>query len=85
MVAGGGLATVSVVARLAGAGPDGVLGSLLAQPAIVTVPVAFVVMVAVSRATAQRIPTTVGRTLMRLHAPERLGLGELRRAVRSSD
>jgi hypothetical protein len=42
------------------------------------VPLAVLTMVLVSRATASRIPSGVGRTLLRLHAPERLGLGEMR-------
>jgi hypothetical protein len=51
---------------------------------VVTVPLAFAVMVVVSRRTANRVPPTVGRTLLRLHAPERLGLGDARRPARSA-
>ena len=65
-------------ATLCGVRLDGVVGTLLAQPAAVSVPAAVIVMVPVSRATASRIPAQVGRTLLRLHAPERLGLGEMR-------
>ena len=36
----------------------------------------------VSRSTPQRVPANVGRTLLRLHAPERLGLGDARRGAR---
>jgi hypothetical protein len=36
--------------------------------------VSFAVMVGVSLATSHRIPADVGRTMLRLHAPEALGL-----------
>jgi cation/acetate symporter len=45
---------------------------VLAQPALVTVPVAFAVMVAVSLVTAR--PLQVSRTMVRLHTPEQLVL-----------
>ena len=79
MCAGGGLALAAAALSLGGVAPSGWPGALLAQPALVTVPVAFVTMVAVSRATAERVPPHVARTLLRLHAPERLGLGDLGR------
>lgn len=84
VAAGGGLAGAAVAATLLGATLPGWPGALLAQPALVTVPVAFAVMVLVSRATSSRVPPAVARTLMRLHAPERLGLGDLNRAGRPS-
>jgi hypothetical protein len=49
---------------------------VLAQPAAFTVPVAFLTMVVVSRRTRDRVPTGVSRILLRLHAPDRLGLAE---------
>ena len=74
LVVGGGLSTVAVLATLSGLADRGWTGSLLAQPAAWTVPVSFAVMVGVSLATRQRIPADVGRTMLRLHAPEALGL-----------
>lgn len=50
-------------------GPD-TTPDWLAQPALWTVPVAFVTMVLVSRATAARRPATASRVLARLHTPE---------------
>ena len=47
---------------------------LLAQPAIVTVPVAFAVMVVVSLV-RRRLPAGLRPTMLNLHAPDRLGLG----------
>ncbi|GLZ46502.1 cation acetate symporter [Actinomycetospora sp. NBRC 106375] len=84
MLVGGGLATLAVGSTLAGVAPGGWVGVLLARPALVTVPLTFLVMVLVSRSTPQRVPTNTGRTLLRLHAPERLGLGDARRGTRSS-
>ncbi|WP_433800989.1 cation acetate symporter [Actinomycetospora sp. CA-084318] len=75
---GGTLSLAAAVTTLAGVRLDGVVGILLGQPAAVSVPAAVITMVVVSRATASRIPAQVGRTLLRLHAPERLGLGEMR-------
>ena len=78
IVVGGVLSLGAALATFTGVRLDGVVGTLLAQPAAVSVPAAVIVMVTVSRATVSRIPAQVGRTLLRLHAPERLGLGEMR-------
>jgi Na+(H+)/acetate symporter ActP len=82
MVVGGGVAVAAVGSTLAGLDPGGWAGVLMARPALVTVPLTFLVMVVVSRSTPQRVPANVGRTLLRLHAPERLGLGDARRGAR---
>ena len=50
------------------------LGLLLYRPAIATVPAAFLTMVLVSRMTRSEVPADVDDVLLRLHAPERLGL-----------
>ena len=52
--------------------PGGWAGALLAQPAAWSVPVAVLVMVAVSLATADREPAHARRFLVRLHTPESL-------------
>jgi cation/acetate symporter len=49
------------------------LAVILAQPAIVTIPVAFAVMVTVSRL-RPRLPAEVGVKMLQLHIPDRLGL-----------
>ncbi|GAA4868178.1 cation acetate symporter [Actinomycetospora straminea] len=82
MLVGGGVAVAAVGSTLAGVAPEGWAGVLLARPALVTVPLTFLVMVVVSRSTPHRVPANVGRTLLRLHAPERLGLGDARRGAR---
>jgi cation/acetate symporter len=57
---------------------NGPLDSLLTQPAIVSVPLAFAAMIAGSLATAA--PADVGAHMLALHAPEGLGLEVLDRA-----
>jgi Na+(H+)/acetate symporter ActP len=71
---GGGLSGVAVGSALLAAVPPGWIGVLLHRPAAVTVPAAFLTMVLVSRFTRSEIPAGVDRSLLLLHAPERLGL-----------
>ncbi len=47
---------------------------VVAQPAAWTVPLAFATMVLVSLATRRYLPSAVGATMLRLHAPESLHL-----------
>jgi Na+(H+)/acetate symporter ActP len=71
----GGLTSAGAVAvSLAGFVDTGWLGVLLYRPAIATVPAAFVTMILVSRLTARQRPVDADQVLLRLHAPERLGL-----------
>jgi Na+(H+)/acetate symporter ActP len=71
----GGLTSAGAVAvSLAGFVDNGWLGVLLYRPAIATVPAAFVTMILVSRLTARQRPVDADQVLLRLHAPERLGL-----------
>jgi Na+(H+)/acetate symporter ActP len=74
VLVGGVLSTVAVLLSLFAPLPEGVLGLLLARPAIVTVPAAFLTMVLVSRFNRSEVPSDVDDVLLRLHAPERLGL-----------
>ncbi|MCW0213778.1 MAG: cation acetate symporter [Pseudonocardia sp.] len=74
VLAGGILAAGAVGVSLAGIAGTGVLGVLLYRPAIVSVPVAFATMIVVSVLTARERPTDVDAVMLRLHAPERLGL-----------
>lgn len=73
LVVGGTLASGAVLVTIAG-GSAGLAGALLAQPAAWTVPTAFAVMILVSLATRRSVPASVGRTMVRLHTPERLVL-----------
>ena len=74
LIVGGVLSTGAVLVTVLGGVRTGWLGVLLAQPAAVTVPVAFVVMIAASRLSAHRVPEDIGRILIGLHAPESLGV-----------
>jgi Na+(H+)/acetate symporter ActP len=87
LLVGGGLAIMAVALTISGSSEGGWSGALLAQPAAWTVPTAFLVMVVVSLLTPRRIAAGVARTMVRLHAPESLGLnrgdGPSSRRVRS--
>jgi Na+(H+)/acetate symporter ActP len=74
VLAGGVLSTSAVLASLLVPLPASLMGLLLYRPAIVTVPVAFLTMAVVSRLTRSEIPSDADDQLLRLHAPERLGL-----------
>ncbi|GAA4688586.1 cation acetate symporter [Pseudonocardia yuanmonensis] len=74
ILAGGILSAGAVSVSLAGIGGAGWAGVLLYRPAIVTVPMAFLVMIVVSLATRKHRPANTDALLLRLHAPERLGL-----------
>ena len=75
ILAGGGLAVAAVLPAAAGVLSPG-WQEVAAQPAAFTVPLAFLTMIVVSRRTKDRVPTEVSRILLRLHAPDRLGLAE---------
>ena len=71
---GGVLAGSAIALCLAGYDQPGLAGVLMERPAIVSVPAAFLVMVDVSVATSKGCPASADQLLLRLHAPERLGL-----------
>lgn len=75
IVVGGGLALAAVLPAAAGV-ISAEWRPVLAQPALFTVPLAFLTMIVVSRRTSDRVPVDVYRILLRLHAPDRLGLSE---------
>jgi cation/acetate symporter len=70
MLVGGALSGAAVLSVMVGATAPGWTGALLAQPALLTVPIAFATMVAVSVADRARVPLHVGRAMVRLHLPE---------------
>ena len=75
MLAGALVATSGILAGLILGEPGGVGGALLAQPAIVSVPIAFVAMIAVSlRSRGGTTPPDA--EMLALHAPEGLDLPE---------
>ena len=74
VLVGGVLSTGAVLATLLMPLPTTLVGVLVFRPAVVTVPAAFLTMVLVSRFTRKQRPADVDAVLLRLHAPERLGL-----------
>jgi cation/acetate symporter len=73
MVCGMTIATAAILTGLALGDPStGAGAALLAQPAVVSVPIAFLVMIAVSLADPHRIDAST--EMLALHAPEGLGL-----------
>ena len=74
MAVGGSLSVAAVAATLVERQPAGWLGAVVAQPAAVTVPAAFVTMALVSLATGGRTPRHVAQTMVRLHTPETVAL-----------
>ncbi|MCS0639851.1 cation acetate symporter [Streptomyces sp. LP05-1] len=72
LVTGGGAALAAVLVTRVGLAPDGWPHTLLAWPAVWSVPLGFLTMVAVSLATPARIPPGTPATLARLHLPEEL-------------
>ncbi|MFE3289653.1 cation acetate symporter [Rhodococcus sp. NPDC059234] len=79
LVTGGLLSGAAATATALGAFPGGGWGdwpsAVLGYPAAVSVPLAFAVMVVVSRLTRASVPADVGRIFTRMHVPERLGVG----------
>jgi Na+(H+)/acetate symporter ActP len=80
MIAGGVVAVGAILAGVASNAQSagGALSAILTQPAIISVPVAFMSMIAVSLVT--RCSTDPGPQMLALHAPEGLGLEALERA-----
>jgi Na+(H+)/acetate symporter ActP len=74
VLVGGGASVAAVLVTLLADPFPGWLGTLTAQPAAWTVPLAFFVMVVVSMATRHRVPASVAATMLRLHAPDALRL-----------
>jgi cation/acetate symporter len=75
MIAGGVVATGGIIAGLALSEPSGVVGALLAQPAVVSVPIAFIAMIGVSLASGRDFEPDA--EMLALHAPEGLDLPDL--------
>ncbi|MDN5918323.1 MAG: cation acetate symporter [Pseudonocardia sp.] len=73
VLAGGVTSALAVVVSLVTRSENG-WSVLLYRPAIISVPLAFLAMVLVSLATRASRPVDAGQLLLRLHAPERLGL-----------
>jgi Na+(H+)/acetate symporter ActP len=79
LVVGGAASGTAVALAIAGAVDEAAFGGWAAvavgYPAAVTVPLAFVTMIAVSRLTRRSAPPDVAQIFARMHVPERLGMG----------
>ncbi|MEV8534094.1 cation acetate symporter [Streptomyces sp. NPDC051211] len=72
LVTGGGAALSAVLTTRAGLAPEGWVHTLLAWPAVWSVPLGFLTMITVSLGTRGRIPRNAAATVARLHLPEDL-------------
>ncbi|WP_328540691.1 sodium/solute symporter [Streptomyces sp. NBC_00344] len=70
LLLGGGSALLAVAVTMGGAAPHGWAHTLLAWPALWSVPVGFLAMVLVSLATPGRIPAGTSAAMARFHLPE---------------
>ncbi|MET7773895.1 cation acetate symporter [Nocardia sp. NPDC005366] len=74
-LASGGATAISVAGGVSDEPAGGWPAALLGYPAAISVPLAFTAMVLVSKVTRGQDGRTVGRVFVRMHAPERLGMG----------
>jgi cation/acetate symporter len=72
LILGGGASSVAVVLTMVGVGKTGWPAVLLGEPAIWTVPLAFLTMLGLSLATPRAMPHDVTTKLLALHLPERV-------------
>ncbi|HEX6359853.1 cation acetate symporter [Actinophytocola sp.] len=74
IVVGGGLVlTALVISTISGLTGDWAPG-VIDQPALITVPAAFLTVILVSKMTPAKIPSDVAQIRLRMHAPDGLGL-----------
>jgi Na+(H+)/acetate symporter ActP len=72
LVLGGGTSSIAVILTMLGVGKTGWPAVLLGEPAIWSVPLAFLTMVGLSLATPRALPHDVTQKLLALHLPERV-------------
>jgi Na+(H+)/acetate symporter ActP len=73
MLVGGGLVLIAYVINTVSSYTGTWAWQIMQQPAIVTVPTAFLTVIVVSKATRRTLPDDVNRIRLRMHAPDRLG------------
>lgn len=74
IIVGGGLTIAALVISTISSLSGGWAPGWVDQPAIITVPAAFLAVFMVSKMTPQKIPADVAQVRLRMHAPDRLGL-----------
>lgn len=82
MVLGGSLVGLALVTNVVSGYTGNWAPAVVAQPALFTVPIAFLTMIIVSKATSRRRPEDVNRIMLRLHAPDPLGFTRDRDVLR---
>ena len=73
MVVGGGLVLAALVVNTISGLTGNWAPSVFGQPALITVPVAFLTVILVSKATQNKLPADVAQIRLRMHAPDNLG------------
>ena len=73
MVVGGGLVLAALTVTTISAATGGWAPDWLGHPALITVPIAFLTVVFVSKATQAKVPPDVAQIRLRMHAPDGLG------------
>ncbi|MGH3863367.1 cation acetate symporter [Actinokineospora sp.] len=73
MILGGGLVLAALVTNIISGYTGGWAPAFFQQPALVTVPAAFLAVLIMSKATQSQLPLDANRIRMRMHAPDRLG------------
>ncbi|MFC3899202.1 cation acetate symporter [Lentzea rhizosphaerae] len=73
LVVGGGMVITAQVVSVVSSYTGRWAPAFITQPALITVPLAFMTMIVVSKATRRRAPADVNQILLRLHAPDPLG------------
>jgi len=73
LVVGGGMVIAAQVISVVSSYTGRWAPAVFTQPALITVPIAFLTMIVVSKATRRRVPADVSQILLRLHAPDPLG------------
>jgi Na+(H+)/acetate symporter ActP len=82
MIVGGSLVLASLVLNTVSGMTGGWAPGLFGQPALITVPVAFLTVIVASLATQRSIPRDVAQIRLRMHAPDGLGFNRDRAADR---
>jgi Na+(H+)/acetate symporter ActP len=74
IVVGGCLTLTALVVSTISGLTGGWAPSMVSQPAIITVPIAFLTVIVISKMTPAKIPADVAQVRLRMHAPDGLGL-----------
>jgi Na+(H+)/acetate symporter ActP len=74
IIVGGGLVLTAIVWSTIASATGTKLPGIVTQPALITVPVAFLTVIVISKMTQRKVPSDVAQVRLRMHAPDGLGL-----------